>query len=520
MRRLTASLAVLLSLALGCRTAPEVRPAEQVPAQQPQAQAPAAAPDEPWRATPPRPGEAPAIVLPTFQRTSLPNGMSVLVSTRRDLPLVTFSVACQAGSAADPRGKGGLANISFAMLLEGAGGRNALDLDEAFATLGTSPSLSVGADGALVGATVLERNSEPALQLLSDVVRRPNLAPKDFERRKQQQLANLAQALGSPGFLAQQAFVETTYGAAHPYGHLASGTPQSVGSLTLGDVKGFLSQQVGPRTCALVATGDITLEEAQGLAQKSFGDWKGRATLPKPPPPPPVQPRQGVVVVPKPGLNQTIVMMGRPGLAAGNPDEEALELASTVFGGFFGSRLNMNLREAKGYTYGANAGMDARKGVGSVSASSAVRADVTGPAVQEFVSELQNLEVRPITPEELEAAREGVIRSVPGSFETVEGLAGTAASIFFKDQPLDRVDQMVRDLQSADLAQVRKAATTYFQPELMKIVLVGDPQTIQSQVAKLGLGPIEQVAPPAPPRGPQDVREGAQGGQAPRTGTR
>ncbi|MCI0573908.1 MAG: insulinase family protein, partial [Myxococcaceae bacterium] len=335
-----------------------------------------------------------------------------------------------------------------------------------------------------------------ALRLLADVVRRPTLAPKDFDRRKKQQLANLAQQLGNPRFLAQQAFVDVAYGPGHPYGHLSSGTPQSVGGLILADVKGFLRQHLGPKACALVASGDITREEAQALAQRSFGDWRGQARVLKPPPPPQVQPRKRVVLVPKPGLNQTLVVMGRPALAAGNPEEDALELASTVFGGFFGSRLNMNLREAKGYTYGAGAGVDPRKGVGPLSASSDVRADVTGPALQEFYGELKGLKSRPITSEELEAAREGVIRSFPGSFETVEGLAATAASIYFKDQPLDRVARLVEGLQSADLPQVQKAATTYFQPELMHIVLVGDPETIRKQVAELGLGPLEQVAPP------------------------
>ncbi|MCI0570053.1 MAG: insulinase family protein [Myxococcaceae bacterium] len=490
MRRSNVLTALLLVALTACRAGPEPRP-EAPP---PQAAEPAR--EEAWRASAPQPDQSPELVLPTFQRASLPNGMGVLVSTRRELPLVSFSVACQAGAASDPKGKAGLANLSYAMLLEGAAGKDALQLDDAFANLGASPSLSVGADGSQVGTTVLKRNAGAALALLADVVRKPNLVQKDFDRRKKQQLANLAQQTGSPGFLAQQAFAEVAYGGSHPYGHLSSGTPRSVGSLTLADVKSYLRRHLGPKACAVVASGDITLEEAQALAQKSFGDWKSAATPQKTPPAPKVQPRKNVVLVPKPGLNQTIVVMGRPALAAGNPDEEALELASTVFGGFFGSRLNMNLREAKGYTYGAGAGVDARKGVGPLSASSAVRADVTGPAVQEFYGELKGLKARPITKEELEAAREGVIRSVPGSFETVEGLTATAAAIYLKDQPLDRVGRLVKGLESADLPQVQQAATTYFQPELMKIVLVGDPDTIRQQVADLGLGPIEQVSPP------------------------
>jgi predicted Zn-dependent peptidase len=135
--------------------------------------------------------------------------------------------------------------------------------------------------------------------------------------------------------------------------------------------------------------------------------------------------------------------------------------------------------------------------VGPLTASSAVRADVTGPALQQFMSELKGITAHPITAKELEEAREGVIRSVPGGFETVEGLAGTAASIFYKDQPLDRLQQLVKGLETADLAAVQQAAQTYLQPELLRIVLVGDPQTVKQQVAPLGLGPLEEAAPPA-----------------------
>ncbi|MBI3181893.1 MAG: insulinase family protein [Myxococcales bacterium] len=454
---------------------------------------------EAWRASPPKPGEAPALVTPAFKQVVLENGLTVIVSERHELPLVAAVVAVVAGSAADPKGKAGLAELTYGLLLEGAGGRDALALDAAFADLGTQPWVRVSPDGATVGATVLKRNADAGLSLLADVVLRPRFEPKSFERRKKQHLADLASKVGSPHFLASDAFTATAFGADHPYGHVTSGTPPTISPLSLPDARRFWSERVGPKASALVLAGDLSFEEAGALARKWFGGWKGAAQPAASPPEPKVEKRRRVVYVPKQGLNQTVIVMGRPALAAGHPDELALDLASTVFGGFFGSRLNMNLREAKGYSYGARAYVDARRGVGPLVASSAVRADVTGPAISEFLNELSAIKSRPITAEELEAARTGRIRSIPGSFETAEGLAGAGAGLFLEAQPLDRYERIIAGYRAADLGSVQRAAEAYLDPDKLGVVLVGDPEVISSQVPKLELGPLE-ARPAAEPK--------------------
>ena len=427
-------------------------------------------------------------MLPRFERAQLDNGLTVLVSTRRELPLVYVGLAFAVGGAGDPAGKWGLADLTYKMLLEGAGGKSTLALDQAFQELGVSPSVSLSPDGAILGVRVLARNAEPALALLSDVARRPTLAPADFERRKKLQLAELVRALGSPGFLAQQAYLRTVFGPQHPYGHPVSGLPQTVEAVTARDVKAFYEANVGPRTTALVMTGDVTLEQAVALAKKALGDWKGKASLPAAPPKPPVAERTQVVFVPKPGLDQTVVLLGRPGVASGDADESALDLATTVFGGFFGSRLNMNLREDKGYSYGANASSDVRLGVGPLTASSSVRADVTGPALREFMAELEGLQTRPISEQELESAREGLVRAFPGGFESVEGLGYSASALFLTRRPLDEFERTVEGLRKATPADVQRAAEAYLAPGSMQVVLVGDPDVVKKQVEGLGLG--------------------------------
>ena len=263
--------------------------------------------------------------------------------------------------------------------------------------------------------------------------------------------------------------------------------------MTLASVQGFYRKQVGPQATALVLAGDISKDQAVELAQKYFGDWKGTAVMPPAPPAPAAPPREQVLFVAKPGLEQTVVLLGRPGVAANHPDEEALELATTVFGGFFGSRLNMNLREAKGYTYGAGASSDARLGVGPLTANSSVRANVTGPAVAEVFRELGELRTRPITSRELEAAREGLIRAFPGSFESVSGLSASAAALFYKRLPLDELTRTVDKLEKATPAEVQRVAEAYLDPAAMQLILVGDPTLIQEQVGPLNLGTLTQV---------------------------
>jgi predicted Zn-dependent peptidase len=500
MRRLYVSL-VALALA-ACATTPQpAEPREPPPAPaEPAAQQQPAAPAEDaqaFRASVPKPGKPPELVLPTFQQTKLDNGLTVLVSTRKELPLVFTGIAFAAGAAQDPQGKAGLADITYDMLLEGAGGKDTIALDNAFANLGVSPTSSVNPDGAFVGVRVLSRHTDAALALLSDVVRRPTFAPKDFERRKKQNLADLARQLGSPFYLAQLAYLEAVFGEAHPYSRPVGGVPATVQTLTLNDVKGFYARQVGPKAAALVMTGDVTLEEARAYAQKYFGDWQGAATPPPVPPPPAAPPRELVRVVPKPGLQQTVVFVGRPGIAVGHPDEYALELATTVFGGFFGSRLNMNLREDKGYSYGAGAQVDSRLGVGPLTAYSSVIAKATGPALQEFVKEMADLKERPISQKELEAAREGLIRAFPGAFETVEGLGSSAASLFHKRRPMDEFARTVAGLEKASPAEVQRVAEAYLSPEAMQIVLVGDPLLIQEQVEPMKLGKLTPLNPEA-----------------------
>lgn len=452
---------------------------------------------EAWRAERPEPSEPVALQVPEFWSTRLDNGVTVIVSERHDLPIVSVDLALRAGASADPEGKGGLARLTYQLLLEGAGSRDAAALDRAFADLGTSPSVDASADGGYVGVELLREKLEPGMELLADVVLRPRFDPASFQHRKEQALSALAYQVGNPTFLGMEAMAATLFGEDHPYGKPGSGTPSSVASLTLDDAKAFWARAAVPSQAAVVFAGDISRDEAVAAAEKWFGSWEGEAAPVPTPQAPPLRERSTIVMVPKPGLQQTLILVGRPGLEAGNPDEYPLDLANAVFGGMFGSRLNMNLREDKGYTYGARSSLDARRGVGPLIAFSQVRVDVTGPALSEFFVEMKGLEARPISEEELEGAREGKIRSIPGWFETVGALASAGARLFQLDLPLDHYQRLLDGLEGATQEEVRQMATTYLEPSRMQVVLVGDPEIIRSQVEPLGLGELVVREPPA-----------------------
>ena len=503
MRR--AALVALPALMAACATAP-------APAVAP---APAAAPPpdpEAWRANPPVPGPAVPPRAPEFQRALLGNGLAVYVSEQPSMPLTTVSVAFRAGSGADPAGKAGLADLTWRLLLEGAGKRDALQLADAFGELGASPAVSVDRDGAAISVTVLPRHAEAALALLAEVVTRPRLAAADFERRRRQQLADLAARVGEPRFLAGWALAEATYGAGHPYGHPLSGLPAAVASLTLADARRFHRENAGPRTAGVIATGPVTLEQARAWGARHLGAWRSPARPPAPPPAALASPRREVALVPKPGLGQTVIATGRPALPAGDPDLEALLVANEVFGGAFSSRLNMNLREQRGYTYGAYSRVEALRGAGLLAASTSVRADVTGEALSQTMLEMRGLSGRPIGEQEMADARDGLMQRMPGTFETAERLASAAAALHWRDLPLDHFARRVERLRTLPLPAVRSAAARWFQEGSMQVVLVGDPVVAGRQIPDLGIGDLAVRTPPEPPV-PQAPGRGASVGR-------
>lgn len=457
---------------------------------------PAVPDSERWRADRPQVGPPPAPTLPTFTRQTLENGLTVLYAQVDAMPVVTFSLVTLGGATRDPAAQAGLTSLMYGMLEEGAGALDALAFSDRIADLGASFSAGSGRDRGSLTMTGLSRVAEPMMALLAQAAFQPRFAEKDFARRKAQTLASLERRRSSPQGIAFERIPALIYGAHHPYGHPPGGTPETVQKLTLEDVQAQYAKTLSPAHSALVVAGNISLDRAVALARSHLGAWK-RPAEPLPDIPTlDAKPRTTIHLVDKPGAQQTMTVIGRPLFGRGHPDEIALKLANLVYGGSFSARLNMNLREAKGYTYGAHAQATYRRKVGVFVAYSALRSDVSGPGLSEFFQELKNLDgPRPATSAELTRAREGVIRGLPGQFESTGAVAGAAEELFVYDLPLDYYAALGKRYATADLESVRSAAKTYLRPELMQVLMVGDAKVVKPQLGKLGLGAVVVATP-------------------------
>lgn len=473
-----------LIFAASCATPPPPKPAPSAPNIVP-------SPIEEWRAKAPEAGKAPELSLPTVQKDVLDSGLTVFLAEKHGLPIVTFSVVTRGGSAADPAKKAGLTALAWAMLGEGAGKRASLEFSDAVADLGASFGTTADQDRGAVTISGLTEHREGMMSLLADAVLAPKLDAKDFERKRSEHLASLVSAKGNPMGLAFQHVPALIYGPAHPYGHPASGSEESVATLTLADVKAQLRASMIPSQSALVVSGDIDIAEALRLAKKFLGNWKGPKVKEKPFAAVEATPRAKVVIVNKDSSPQTLVLLGRPIFGAGHPDQTALEVADAIYGGVFSSRLNLNLREEKGYTYGARSAFSARRGVGAYNAYAMVKAQVTGESVKEFFAELEGMRTRAPDADEVARTKAMMIRSLPGDFETTATTAGAAGQIFIFGLPLDWYTTLPARLESVDAAAVKAMAEKYLTPDRMQLLLVGEADKVAAAIAPLNLGAPE-----------------------------
>jgi predicted Zn-dependent peptidase len=448
-----------------------------------------------WRnERPPVPDPEPP-VLPAFERGRLDNGLSVYVTRVPGVPLVSFELVTLGGSALDPEGQAGLTSLTYALLEEGTTELDALAFSDRVADLGARFGASAGRDSGSLSIGGLSRHADALLELLAQVARSPRLSAEDFERARAETLASLERSLGSPQGLAFMVFPRLVYGPKHPFGHPPTGTPGSVSSLTVEQVRAQHATLFQPQRSALVATGDIDLETAMALAGAAFGDWKASGGDVASVPAVEATPREAIHVVDRPDTPQTMVLFGRPIFEKGHPDEIPLTLGNEAWGGSFTSRLNMNLREEKGYTYGARSQVALRRGVGVFLAYAAVQTQYTGASVAEIFEELRDLASEPLSAEEVELAREGIVRSLTGQFQSTSAAASAAAGLFVNDLELDYFQTLGPRYAEADLDAIRAATQRYLDPEVMQVLLVGDLSEIRTQLEAEELGPIEVVDP-------------------------
>jgi zinc protease len=338
---------------------------------------------------------------------------------------------------------------------------------------------------------------------MSDVVRNPSFPPGDIERVRQQRLVSLSQATDDPDAIADKVMRREIYGAGHPYGHSADGDEQSLRAINRDDLVKFHQQAFSPRNSALVLAGDLTVDAARKLAEDAFGGWTGSGAngpgVDTARPGTPIPGPDRVLVVDRPGSAQTNLVLSQPGVARSDPDYEKLLVMNEVLGGGSASRVNINLRERHGYTYGAFSRLGRNRGISTFSLLSSVQTQFTGPSVSELLNEVRGIQNAPITPEELNRAKESIIRSLPATFVTGSDAASAIGRLDLYDLPPDYYQALPARLTNIDAAGVQEAAKAHLRPDEMKVVAVGDRAKIEPQLATLNLGPIAGRKPDASP---------------------
>lgn len=432
------------------------------------------------------------LTIPDVATSRLPNGPALNVVEHRELPLVHITLQVAGGARLDNETPG-LASFVANMMDEGAGSRDATALQSELAFLGAALSTTAGWDFTTVTLKVPRRNLEPALDLMADVVLRPRFTATEVRRQRDLRLAALLQQKDQPGALAGLAFNQAIFPAGHPYHRALGGDSAATAKLDSAMVRDFHRAGLRPQRAAFYVVGDLSTAEASRLITARFGGWRaeGPERRPNPVLAQPNRP-QGVqvVLVDKPEAAQSVISIGTPGVERTSADYAAIMVMNTILGGSFSSRLNTNLRETKGYSYGASSGFQWRPLPGAFIASSQVRTNVTDSSLVEFFRELKAIRDTPVDEGELERAKAYLVLGVPGDFESTSQIAGQMAGLAAYNLRLDYLQEFVQRVNRVTAADVQRVAQRYLPAENAFVIVVGDLARIRPGIEALGLGTI------------------------------
>ncbi len=438
---------------------------------------------------------------PKFVRRTLSNGMEVWIAPWTTLPIVTARLLIPAGTSDDPAGKTGLATLTARLLDKGTRTKTATELTEALETLGVTLGVGSGIDDTTIAFSSLKRNLDPALTLLGEVLTQPRFDPKDFERERQLQLTDLLQGPDNPGWIAQRVFRALLYGKSHPYGQPADGYVETVKAITMEDVRKFHKNRVAPKGSILIVVGDVEPDALMKSLESTLGQWKAEAAPRREIPPAQVETGPEVAyLVDKPGAVQSIVSVGRRWVERSDPRYFATLIGNRILGGDFLSRLNQNLREKNGFTYGAGSYFAFRRSGSVWAVRTAVRADATAPALREVLSELDALAgEKPFTAEEIGTAVSAETRSYPDTFDSPASIAGILEEMARFHLPLDYLDTFLDQLQATKKDQILEAMTQVVEPKARVILVVGDRESVEPKLKELGFQNIRLLTPDGDP---------------------
>ncbi|MGO9838768.1 MAG: M16 family metallopeptidase [Polyangiaceae bacterium] len=449
-------------------------------------------PDAPFRDNPPEPGPPVAWTPPDIQSWSLPNGVRVLFVERHDLPIVSVRVVSSVGAGDRPDARPGATVFMGAMLEQGAGKRGALAISDDYEALGADHGTWCEWDSCVVRAKVMASRLKPALDLVADIVLKPTFPDAEVERQRKRWMASLQQEKNSPPTMEQNAVAAVVFGPQHPYGRGMRGRPADVEKLKRDEVVAEWRRAIAPSDTTIAVAGDVAPAELREMLKERFGGWYGaaaesaavvRARVVKGGP--------RVVLVDVPGAAQSQVYLAEEGPAFATPDRIALGVMNAILGGMFSSRINLDLREAHAYTYGAHSRFSMRHGAGPFVAGGAIFAQHTGDALKALLAHVARIRDEPVTPEELADAKENARLALPARFEAVDDVTGALQDLAVYKLPKDEYAKRAARIDAVTAADVQRVARQWLHPDAVRIVVTGDRARIEKELAALGLGAIE-----------------------------
>ena len=445
----------------------------------------------------PFPTEFPELDLPEIQRAKLSNGLEVVLAERHDVPMINLSFQIKSGHATDPLGQPGLANFTMSMLTEGSKSFDALELSDQLEELGTDLYTSTGLDSSSINISSLKSSFEESIEIMFEVITEPTFDQEEIDRKKIRWLAAIDQSLSTPNGMVSNLIPEILYGEDHPYAKPFSGngTRESIQWMSRDDLINYKNRFIAPSNGTLILVGDTTLDEILPILEAQFGSWpenrmlKGAQlvyTINKEPD------SRRVFLIDKPGAVQSLIVAGQlmPGMRTS--DEIDIDLMNRVIGGSFTSRLNMNLREDKSWSYGVRTRLSQYKGPRPMLVSAPVQTDKTVDSIQEIIREYDEyLSSNPAKNEELEAIVNDLSLGLIGDFETFGSLMSGLSGIVSFDREDDFLDNLPAKYRSMTIDDINTAAERYIDPSIWTWVIVGDLSKIEQGIRELDLGEIE-----------------------------
>jgi zinc protease len=437
------------------------------------------------RTTAPLPTEPRPYHFPQITRTTLPNGLRVLITENHNAPLVSLRALVRSGADHDSAQTAGLASMTAEMLDEGAGDRDAIRIAEDVGLLGGALGTGADWDATYISFDVLSRNSAPAMSIFADVTSRATLPPDELERLRTERLNDLLQQRNDAGAIAGKRFANLLYGTG-AYGNSISGNPDSVARITIDDVRRFYAQHYIPNHSSIVVSGDIDAAGAVDLVTRALADWQPGTE----PARPTVSPRPidaaRIYVVDRPQAVQSEIRVGHLGVPRSCDDYFPLAVMNSLFGGVFNSRINLNLRERHGYTYGARSQFAFRRQAGPFVIAAPVRNEVTRESVSEILSELGRIRTGDIEDRELDDVKSYLMGVFPATVQTASDIASRLVDMELYGLPEDYFDRYRENIAAVSKDEITRVANKYLDPDRVLVVIVGNASEIREPLGSLG----------------------------------